>query len=338
MGIENEPIIRSNIQPLARSMRDGGIVFPSEIRDPYKQVCGKRSAQAYEIWNNGKVERNALLAVLIDDVVDRAIADKPLHPPYGLMTEKKGETVENFDPNKDSYVQLTLYIAGTLEEALELEMIDWEKAIEEDTHQENHKPVVSAYWRLAEIIDWRQKYIERKGETDLQLFIENGMGTAANHMVAFLRLIPKVFQQENPDKAPVPPELAELLRNSYYLIADLAAQHMYTFGEQEDILCDKHLFDTLRYNPNDFIIHQTPHGPRLALKDTVLQKIKSVPDQIPFLVDESRVATGCPALVNFGGSSAVRKMWDWNVELAEKLYPKLDSMVQSSHPWSKDWA
>ena len=69
-----------------------------------------------------------------------------------------------------------------------------------------------------------------------------------------------------------------------------------------------------------FVINNGEHGPRIEVNEQVRQFLDDSHSELPEGYDGSRDATGCPALVKFGKESAVRKLWEWHLELGKVIY------------------
>lgn len=354
MGIESRRPIRINIGPMARILKESGPQIQQD--DPFNKAYEKGGSEANDLWNQSKTERNALSAVLIDHVINQAISNRTLHPPYGLMNAE-GKTVKDLKSEKDPFNTLSEHMRATMRKALDEKIKEWEKFSRvsesngesvrpffsrlirrkikaEETTMQEHPPesIIQTYKRLKMISDFKNKYINIQKYDDketVELAIQRGIGTSAEQMAALLELIPNVYNQEYPDQHADAAALIAIARNSYHFIVGLASDHVEIFSEKKDILGTGggsfFFSNKYRFKPDYFTIIQTPKGPTIALKESVRRFLKEFHDSLPKDYAGSPDETRCPALIDFSpngksGGSAIKKLWDWHVELGEEIY------------------
>lgn len=333
MSIEKQRPIRININPMARTIKESGPEIPQN--DPFKQTYQKGSHEATDVWNKSKPERNALSAVLIDEVIDLAISRKELYPPYGLLNTQ-GKIAESLQSGSDPFRALENYMGATLRKALMDKIKDWNKVTNisrfKPPIQAYSQPILEAYKRYKMILDFKNKYIGRSRydpKETVKLALNRGIGTSSEQMSALLKVIPEVYSQEYPDQQPDTSELISIAKNSYYFIVGLASDHVEVFSEKKHVLGTgggPFVFSPrYRFKPEYFGIIQTVNGPTISLKESAKRFIEEFHENLPKDYKGGSEATGCPALVDFRANgkpsgSAIKKLWDWHVELGEEIY------------------
>lgn len=209
-----------------------------------------------------------------------------------------------------------------------------------EIQETNSQSVTKAYKRYKKILDFKNKYVNRHSyepvET-VELNINRGIGTSSQQMSALLELIPGVYGQEFPDQQPDTSELITIARNSYYFLVSLASEHLEIFSVKNHVLGTGGGFlDTYyRYKPEYFRIVQTINGKTISLKEPARRFIEEYHENFPKDYTGSPEATGCPALIDFKpngkqGGSAIKKLWDWYLELAGETYKGINQAKTES--------
>jgi hypothetical protein len=319
---------RVNIGPMAKDFRANGA---PDNGAPTKNFS-YRNEEAIQAWHDMKPEYFALTAVLTDRAINRAVDQRSQRPPFGLI--EKSDDPYNRDkrinpPHVTSVEQildkhdLAWSIDTTLERAVTEELAFIPSVTNPDGEM---APVQSVFKRYKDLSAFRKKYITEDLEDEFTM-IYNGSGTAGIEMVGVIDVLPKVYEIKG--LQPVAEELTQTVANSFPLIAYLAMQHIYDFGEIETKKNRSFRLDNFEYvpdfDPYAFRLVETKKGKQLTLSPNLGSQ--DAPDSA--LLEKSRSTLlmgpdiiGCPAMVNFDGTSAIRKLWDWNVEIAEAVYTR----------------
>ena len=177
---------------------------------------------------------------------------------------------------------------------------------------------VSVYNRLKQLIAFQQRYVKNDDhKEDLEGFITGGSGTAATIMGGVGNVLPIVCEANELEL--IPQQLTRIALNSYPLVADLAMRHMYDFGAILDRLEEGSIFFK-RFNPKYFALKDVPAGKQLVITDSTKEYRQEEVEQLHTPNRIGPATIGCPAMVNFNGESAVKKLWNWHVELADAIY------------------
>lgn len=75
-----------------------------------------------------------------------------------------------------------------------------------------------------------------------------------------------------------------------------------------------------RFDPKYFALKDVRDGKQLVITDSAKAYGQEDVEKLHAFNHTGPATIGCPAMVNFNGSSAVRKLWDWHIELAETIY------------------
>ncbi len=152
---------------------------------------------------------------------------------------------------------------------------------------------------------------------DVNLFISGGSRTAASVMGSLINILPEVYERN--DLELNPESLVSTARNSFSLVADLAMRHIYDFGTVHIRLEEGSKFFK-RFNSKYFVLKDISGGRQL----TITEDAKNYDEDIAQVFHSENyiggATIGCPAMVNFNGESAVKKLWNWHLELAEAIY------------------
>ncbi len=324
--------IRHNIIPLARSIYQEGYIKPAI--DPLSLKYKPSSDEAFQVWHKNKPERNAIIGVLSDRIINRAIAAKPNHKPYGLVTindtSETWETVLQID-DYDPFGKLQVHMRDTLGLALLQEISELEALSSKSRSGSVVPSSVSAYERFLKILEFRQKYVINRpiSEANIELTIAEGLGTAVDVMSAALKVIPQVYRSKFPEDDMSTAVLLEIAGNSYPFIVGMAAQHQNTHDVQRTHVGRRVVFsfESFRFFPESFTLAASTNRLRLDFKEEVKQDIARDADEKLSVLsadyNDMLITTGCPALVPFNKESGIKKLWDWYLEIAEQIYPSI---------------
>ncbi len=145
-----------------------------------------------------------------------------------------------------------------------------------------------------------------------------GIQTAVNVMSGALEVIGIIGKGKSPE------ELVGIAERSYPLIARWASIHLAEFLPTVHALQvrDKQNNVLGPFKPQNFTFSGEQGAERLDVSDRGRESVlRSLSTQEPVEYDSPTV--GCPAMVNFGQGSAVRTLWDWHLEIAQRVYPRL---------------
>lgn len=318
------PIVRRNIAPQARSFRNEGFPDTSGNTDSINRRFSYQSKEALSVWYENKTERNAIIAIIADRIVDRAIDLKDLFPPFGLSEEYynfffglRTRAIDRLErKNMDPYDLVKTGMISTLNIALRKELVQSDRLLKDKASPDPYK---SVYSRYKQIINFGHEHFGEQFREDF--LIRAGIGTAVRAIVGVTELVPKVYDNQFHGRHPTPEELLVVAQNSYSLAVDLASLHISVFSKVQKSLEEERAgFSFKPFNSNKFTIDNGTNL-RLLVNAEIRQMIENL-HSLPAKIVASNVATGCPALVNFSGESAIRKVWNWNMEIARILYEK----------------
>lgn len=290
---------RRTIGPLAKAYRIGrSLGYPDRANTEEGQY--------------NKVEYYALLSVLIDKVIDKALQNRGFYPPFGLITTdwnrldtgKGGARVVTEFPN-NPFQSLKKSMKCTLNLA-HLKLL-------EDLRNQADTPLASIYQRCVQLLP-------EKGSR-----ISDGIETASDIMSAVLEVIPRLCDDDYDIS-----DWIQIAQNSYPLLAKLASLHLTELEPVGTKIRDK-LFEiqgsfmTEEFHPFDTTYFCLEGKEKLRLTPSqkllsLIERITQIPN-LPYVHMANPSPTiGCPALVNFKEGSAIKRLWDWHVDLAPHLY------------------
>lgn len=348
---------RRNIAPQAKAIIETGFKKPAE--DPltppkkYFGLFGSRDfsptpEEALEIYHNGKEERYALSAVLINRVVNRALAQRTGREPYGLigfpldydsLTEQVSENQQPEDITwlglPDPFSALQVHMQRTLTQSWLEEM----SYLDDLRSKKPQHKLSQVYNRLLQWQDCYTRFSQlyeheleaRNSFNPVFTEIPTGISTGIFVMSKFLQVLPQVCERDVDYKEITPDSLVEIARNSYPFIAKLAMLPFDTssltvvltgnaYGIRKGLIRFTHLEDPKSsFNPIYFEAIETKSGDRVNMRESIWHEVEF--DMAHVKSSEQKVTTGCPAMVRFDGDeSAVQKLWDWHLDIASKVY------------------
>lgn len=125
---------------------------------------------------------------------------------------------------------------------------------------------------------------------------------------------------DNPDR------LIRIAENSFPLIAKLASSHT------DAQLAVSNAFEVIPllpfspYKSKYFAVIEQNGQERLDFPQEgqdLIEKVIGVRDPRDYRSENSPLV-GCFAMVNLGEGSAVKVLWDWHLEIAKMIYPRLE--------------
>ena len=309
-----------NIQPKAHELKAGG------AQDPMPQEAN---------WGLIKPELYAITAVLIDRVMDRTFQTMPEFNAYGRIPESfydergaigalRGNDDLADHMYRDKYDSLDFAFSFVLRDA-------WKKEEEFLTSESTDPKLKSLHDRYAHLLSAAQDSGFRDPDVKPSAFLSNGIRTACETFTNFLRLTEWMY--ENQYKAtgiiPTAEEMSQTVKNSYHLIAYLAGRDSLSFTQSTRNFVYDHdkLLAPFKSNwkPSYFVLEKTASGRSLALTEEGKKTVERDENQRftnekYFELDQNR--TGCPALVDFGKGSGIRRLFDKVVEISGPMYER----------------
>jgi hypothetical protein len=319
MQTKERLIIRQNIAQTTHRFHHEG--YQALVHDPLDTEVHPGSREAQELWNVNKPERNALIAILSDRVVDRGLALRTEFPPFGLAQPGFFRTpiqpITEFSPKKP-FLTVRYGMRETLRIAKHNELRDLERILRD---KRSTDPIKDVYQRYKKIAQFGQRNIQTPFPINANTIIEAGIGTATAIMTALADITPVVVKRARPDNPPTHQLLSTILENSYPLIADLAASHVYILSARQQHLGTggKHPGDKPYAFSPEFFMLTDDESPRIVVTKEINAKLQAL-TTLPKDYKESELATGCPALIRFGERSAVQNVWQWTLDVAKEVY------------------
>lgn len=311
---------RINITSVARQIRENGVGFlPHEshgLREPYVAQGG-----FLDVFSEVKPELYALAAIFTDEVVKKAYEERVNRQPFGLITQNTekdlGYHATGYEDLQGVYpfIKIAMCMKYTLMSSVEKEIGE----VEAGRASPRLDPI---YQRLKELVDLLR--YNCANETDIARYkdvaslIKSGVNTAAYVMGGLVGVIPHVDRNLNNSQ-----RLVQIARNSYPLVAKLAMINIENTPSIEFLIPT--LFGLpVPFKPKYFIIEGAGNNSRLAISENGIQELRKNGSSLENLGVGESPTVGCPAMVNFGDESSVKRLWDWHVEIAEKIYPYVD--------------
>lgn len=278
---------RVNIGPLAKQIRtEGPLITPK-----------------YADFATMKPEFEALTAVLIDRVVTCAYEERDTRIQSAIVLSAGGD--DTFTVLEKIMTQDIGSSANRLQRQIENETVDPE--------------LISTYIRFSDLLKERAEMDPEIGQhTTLLSSLLGGIQTATLMMSESLGLINVLGEGKSPE------ELVGIAKRSYPLIVNIAAMNLEHFIFAGEVLqpldSEDDSFGFIHLSPYKFALIGDPGRERLEITPEASEEIEGLIEKSGELTVPT---TGCPGLVNFGTGSAIRKLWDWHLELAEIIFPKI---------------
>lgn len=288
---------RVNIGPQAREFRAQGVgvVDPSS----YLHMLPK-SDEALTYYGEMKPEMYALFSVFIDRVVARSF--------QGRNTLA---LVDKLDP-RNPFLDLDEKMKALLvAESMDLE-VDIESGKEGSAS-------ISVKRRLEDLLG-RRKFLFPDGENALGVTpaISGGIRTATSTMSGILDIVDTLGRKKTNE------EKMMILANTYPFIMRMSSMHITDFLPYISFL-QIHAGKSLGYmplNPSLFSILGESERQKLDLSEAGKKRLLESQEKLDVPYGENSPTVGCPANVNFGEGSAIRNLWGWHMEIAERVWSK----------------
>lgn len=280
---KHSPAERANMTSFANRIKIGGVYNDIPSESPILHL--EHSSQLRRF----KPEIYAITAVIIDRVFSRLFNQKEKYSPPTKFDQK--------NPYGSLQIQMKeIIFSAALDE---LEDLD-----EKLKNPENKEAIKAAYSRLIGIIHPVFPSFENaNGSTMVKVFVNSGIETAVSVMVNLLKTIPEVYVKSKGKIVPIQ-TLIETASNSYPLLARLASMDLADFVSVNDYIWNQSKFVLVGSNGNQRLDFQDQE------KDVITKSI----------IDNSK---SCPAMVNFGEESAMKKLWQMHVDAAKIIYSDL---------------
>jgi hypothetical protein len=314
---------RRNIKQEAKTFRSYGYkkgIIDSPPLDNHLYSIG--DDEVIDAWAKMKPEVYALTSILTDRVINRTINSIPQRQPFGLIES----SLTNFDLSQNPIPLISIEklseehkLKSALNYTLKRSLRE-ELAIILDPNNTDQQLATtkSVYDRLNDLLNFRlNKIYSSHKKSGVEDFITGGIGTASTIMAGIIDLIPTVYRLN--ELKTDPKELAGTAKISYPLISQLAKMHIYDFGAMNGELTD-YALQLNSYNPQYFQLTDTAAGKRL----TINKSIKPDGEEFGRLTHPENLSgpatIGCPAMVNFDGEPAIKKLWTWVAEIGSHIY------------------
>jgi len=305
MAIEQQ---RVSTGQFAKAIREEGYV-DSGFEDPLRKYY-KDPHEALQVWDiTMKHERFAIMADLVDKAVTRSEIERGQTRIYKMV-------------GANPYESLSSYMKGILTKAIG-EEIDYRHKLNK---VDPGDPQASIYCRFLDWVEFHNKYIietdaHRKcGVLSPKEAITPGIDAATNWMGLVLKMVPKVYKSANPEDIIDIPLLVGMARRSYPLLGKLASSDIVSFNCIGFTIAGLEDPDHVgEIDPNAFSLAQDKMGLRLDFSEVAKVKIaEEISRKQKEIATTPRV--GCPALINFGDSSPVAKLWERYLGYASDIY------------------
>lgn len=291
---------RVNIGPVAKQLKQHGHASSAGAEIPTTGVIPD-SAKAYAEYARIKPELYAVGAVIADYVVKQAYNQRNV-----------AEMVESLTPDYP-FQSLGTSIRDDIHASIASSVRKFE-AGEGDTR------LLSVYKRLKYLVRLEHRLVPKtRPLADVESFLQGGSSTAADVTSNMLNMVAlHAYDFANPQR------LIDIAQNSYPLIVKLAMSHgdavLPVIGAFRGLD-----LPFLPFESDYFEIQGSGNRERLAISEIgrrIIQEITEGEDLEDFRSHETPTV-GCLAGVNLGEGSAVRVVWDWHMEAARLIYPKL---------------
>ncbi len=327
--------ITSKAHEVARHGPQGVIETPHFLTHPEDYEEG--DAKALEALNEAKEAMSLLTADVIKRFVDKAIAQKSLRPPYGLVSvdgypfrprSEEATIVTSLDCAEPfglvraaMYTTVKIALCDTLEELAALK-----------AQGQTDLPIVQNSELLRKMQKFSSEYISPCSYTQ---YFANGISSGEDAM-RLLEQIPVVLSRDLPDLPMDPDQLTAIAENSWPTVAELAMGHMDAVSPLLVAMAQdpSHPMELGSLKPDSFKMVTASNGRmRMVLRDDLRQRLIVRPTNSTAPLEVMKYKTGCPAMVNFSEDgtnqavethgktmSAIKKLYDWHVALAREIY------------------
>ncbi len=310
---------RINIAPLAHHFAAQGYDKP--------EGNAPENSFDFSVWyQKTKPELYALTAIVADRSVSRAVALRPQRPPYGLTTisniPPQLPILDNVLNNYRSVVPSDIdhqypffSIADFMRDTLFRGIT--EEAISLKVGAGGHEKY-TVWERLENILSAVNQFAPEGNRASMGStgFIASGINFASVVMTGMLDVISDVAPREYQTAE----GLTQIAINSYPLVVKLAAGEFDKVTGAVNYMSNAYPGNHLKFDPTNFKISEDEkRHPMLEISPK--GKFILMANDVDLEEPADHAVLGCPALVNFGEGSAIRKMWDWNIDIAQQIYP-----------------
>lgn len=291
---------RINVAPLAKKYREEGYPPGSPSFDEFGALPLANSGEARAMWAQYKPEMYAIGAIFADRAVRFAYEQRDIDKTVLTIAETKNP----FSP---------FLILGSEIKQEVISSINWNC---EQIEKGKEPRLLSAYKRLKTLIILENE-LKPQVRYAVRQFLEGGINTAVDTMSNSLDVIVELVGGiENPQR------IVSIAENSFPLIAKFASGH----GEVVlDVLEGLKQFPLIYtpFNPEYFALEDRDGKEKLVISEKGKDRVESIIGIRDF--EEYRSDTpvvGCLAMVNFGDGSAVKRMWDWHLDVVQAMAPR----------------
>lgn len=182
----------------------------------------------------------------------------------------------------------------------------------------------SVYRRLKHLVSLGKQNLhgptQQERYKDVKTFIHQGFSFGSTVMTGLTEVIGRLDGGlDNPQK------LGRIAANSFPLVAKLTMQNTDKGGHVVNRLQGVSFITGLpiSFQPRYFAIEREGEEARLVISKAGEEHLKNAGFSLEDADSGRSPTVGCPAMVNIDGASAIKKLWDWHIDIAEKIYPHL---------------
>lgn len=307
MSLEN----RLNIAPLAKRFQKNGV--GNDDLDAVNDFFYASQYEYSKVWPQIKPEVYGLTAVLVDGMMTRAVSLKSARAPFGLITKNSLSDYKVVDfPDLDSKAPF-ISISGFVKETLLAAILEEFEEIKSGKDQ----MMLSIYQRLellmANLSEAQPASTRLRYRSKTEGFLTLGMNFAALRLASLADVIPRVEEGLSAKKS------VEVARDSYPFVIKIATADLEKAINLVNALSLAE--NRSQFDPKYFALIK--HQNRLMLDLSIVGKkrLGEIGLSLSNLTSNQVPTIGCPGVVNFGGESAVKRLWSWYGDIAEKIYP-----------------
>lgn len=314
MSVENSER-RINIGPIARKLaREGVPADQLHLNVPHAYLPDAPTPLPTEdeyLWQDWSDESSdpfykelfAVSAVIIDRIVDYALEIRSSLPPKppSRRTNSSLRAQDN--------------MAMILKRAVATRRVALNKAVRENDFTD---PLTSVYKRYKFLLDDPRALVPDGPFNRIETGLMNGLQT----MDDVIYDIPPVYGLTHPEDIPNLDRLMGIARRSYVLVNKLAGYKLQKAG-WIGMAWAKVGYSSLKLVGN----------PEEDYLDLNMEALENYPFRFDYFEDlnvRQGTVIGCPARINFGDGSAIKKLWDWRLEIAELQYKNWLSKILST--------
>lgn len=283
-------------------------VFPPDMpKSPGAYFLVRGSDQKYGYYT--------VVSDIIDRSVSRAAAYRDSREPFGLVQQEADrlKVVKKF-PKRDPYKALANAMSTTLNTALREEI----GFLQDKATTDPESPEADSHNALQRWVDFQTRHIVY---IDPAFEIGGGIATAVRSMVGTLKMLPELYQSTYSQK-PSKDELIQIAQNTYPMLVDFAVNYEGTESSRalSKLSTKEGMGSWNFFDPTKFELIDKAGKIRVIPKESVLEEAK---DEMANQNKDPLI--GCPAAVNFGEGSAIRRLWLWHVDIVrttpQTFYP-----------------